>query len=201
MTFKQMIDEFDMRLGDLISGSMPRLYVKRLLNEAQRDIARKTFCLDSTYTTNSVAGQATYGFSNEFAYGGLRMVAYDGDEMVYKPQVFLSTDQGTPAYYYLLEGTLGLYPIPDAAKEIKVVFHEIPPDMTTDGSVSPIPNEYHDLILSYALTHGFRTKGQEDMAQVYRQQYLEGLSDLKDRNAEDQQHQLHRIESMVRKLF
>lgn len=201
MTLKWLLDEFDMRMGELVGGRLTPVYIKRLLNKGQKDIARKTFVLDSTYTTNSVAGTATYGFSNEFALGGIKQVSYDGTEIRPRTSPELDTSQGTPAEYYILEGTLGVYPVPDSAKVIKVLAYEIPDDMTTNGSISPIPDEWQDLILDYALWRGFQALRERDAAMEAKQQYLEGIAELQERQTEEQQHMMYEIKSTVRKIL
>lgn len=201
MKFKEMQDLFDIKFREIVNKSLTPLYIRNQLNQGQTFIASRTLCCDSVYTTNSVAGQATYGLSNEMVYGSIKFVAYAGDELRPVPKPETSLSQGVPREYYLLEKTLGLYPVPASAGEIKVISYEIPPAMTTDGSETPIPLEYHDLIVDYALWKAFQQVGQKEDSMIHRAALMEGIEDMIQRQSEEQMHRSYQVKSMLRRVL
>jgi hypothetical protein len=202
-TFKELVDLFEVEYGEIVPKGMPQAYKKKLINLAQQDIAKRTRILDSQYTTNSVEDQATYGLTNEMAVSGIFRVFFDGTEIWPLSAPIVDTATGAPANYYLLERTIGLYPIPNAdnaSKEIRVYSYEVPSDMTTDAEVSPLPLEYHDLMVKYALARALAVARRFDEAAVYRAEYAEGIADIMDKSTMRQSHRLPHIVSLIRKL-
>lgn len=200
MTFSELIDVFRLKFGEIVPRSVPEPYVKHLINQGAVDIARKTRVLESVYTTNSVADQATYGLSSEFNVGGITLVAYDGTELTPVSQMVLDTSTGTPDRYYMMEGTLGLYPIPNDVKEIKIRMYEIPDAMTSSSEISPIPVEYHDLMIDYALWQAIQTRDPQ-MAEVYHGQYRAGIDELLLAVTHKQEHRLPFVQNLIGKVF
>lgn len=201
MTFKQLIDMFDIEFGEIVPKNMTMLYKKKLINLGQQDIARRTGCLNSVYTTNSVIGTQTYGLSSEMAVNAITLVTYDGAELTPLSRPVVSTASGTPSHYFMLESTLGLAPVPDEVKEIRVIANEIPADMSSDSEISPIPLEFHGLIKDHALWKAFAAFNQLERAAMKRDEYMEGIADLKDKMSGYQIHQLHHVKSLISKVI
>lgn len=196
-TFKQLLDNFDVEFGEIVPQSMPVAYKKKLINMGQSEVARKTKCLDSVYTTNTVDGTQTYGLTSEMAVFSITKVTWDGAEMSPLLEPAHTTESGSPYGYYMLEGTLGLKPAPNQAKVLKVFSIEVPPDMTTDSQLSPLPAEYHHLMKDYALWKAFLAFHKPQEAEFKRRDFLEGVGELKEDMTSDQLHEFPCVQNVV----
>ncbi len=200
MTLSKLRDIFGVEYQEIVHKSLPSAYIEELLNEGARTIARRTRCLDSVYTTNSVIDQGTYGLDTEMQYGGIFKVEYAGEELDYQSSPTSDTSSGTPAAYYMLEGTLGLWPIPTAVAEIKVHAYEVPDDMTADGDTSSLPIEYHRLMVDFALHKAFKRMGNIDMSRTHESEYERGILEMESRSSR-QVHQGGVIKNLTTQVF
>jgi hypothetical protein len=83
---------------------------------------------------------------------------------------------GEPQYYTLSSGTtLRLSPIPDAVYSLTLDYYKAPSALSTDTDVSAIPSDYHDVMISYALSRAYRSEDDMQMSQFF---YAEFMRDL-----------------------
>jgi hypothetical protein len=165
--------------------SVYRLRVQRWLNEAQARIAR-ILELPNQYVTSTittVVGTDTYnlpsdvvrinGVTNASSPNELTYVE-DAADINYNNQAGQSV--GEPQYYTLSSGTtLRLSPIPDAVYSLTLDYYKAPSALSADTDVSAIPSDYHDVMISYALSRAYRSEDDMQMSQFF---YAEFMRDL-----------------------
>jgi hypothetical protein len=165
--------------------SVYRLRVQRWLNEAQARIAR-ILELPNQYVTSTittVVGTDTYnlpsdvvrinGVTNASSPNELTYVE-DAADINYNNQAGQSV--GEPQYYTLSGGTtIQLSPIPDAVYSLTLDYYKAPSALSADTDVSAIPSDYHDVMISYALSRAYRSEDDMQMSQFF---YAEFMRDL-----------------------
>jgi hypothetical protein len=165
--------------------SVYRLRVQRWLNEAQARIAR-ILELPNQYVTSTittVVGTDTYnlpsdvvrinGVTNASSPNELTYVE-DAADINYNNQA--GQGVGEPQYYTLSSGTtLRLSPIPDAVYSLTLDYYKAPSALSADTDVSAIPSDYHDVMISYALSRAYRSEDDMQMSQFF---YAEFMRDL-----------------------
>lgn len=152
-TFKELQDRV---LLNRFDDATYRPLVKDYLNDANRLIHRRLdLPADEAVTTfPTVAGTRDYT-----APAGLRVLDafIDVDpflELLEKESIEVDAraqeDSGRPEVYALSGGKIKLAPLPDAVYTISVRVLAGAPKMTVDGDVPSIPEEYHELLDTYA---------------------------------------------------
>lgn len=129
----------------------------RTINEGLRRFVRETLCLYDTYTTTSVSGTAAYSLpADSLNPPKVHHVMYD--DHVLEPMNYLETrdlnpfltNTGTPLGFYINGNQVYLYPVPDSAKELKIVYYKKPAELSADDDVPEIPEEFHEALANYA---------------------------------------------------
>jgi hypothetical protein len=70
---------------------------------------------------------------------------------------------GRPQFYAITGGQLYLWPKPDADYALKFRYQRLAAPMVDDTDVPEIPDDYHDLLVTYATSRGYRSE--DDAAQ------------------------------------
>jgi hypothetical protein len=113
------------------------------------ELANEARCTENRYTTSSVASQQEYSVAAlaleirrvEYNGKGLQCITLEQYNTMVPPATgTLAT--GTPLYYWLFDEVMGLYPIPDSVKTIKIYTYDFPDALTSSSSL-PIPVCYH----------------------------------------------------------
>jgi len=168
--------------------SVYRARVQRWLNEAQSRIAR-ILELPNQYVTTTittVVGTETYnlpsdvvrinGVTNASSPSELTHVE-DPADIAYNNQAGQSV--GEPQYYTLSSGTtLRLSPIPNAVYSLTLDYYKAPSTLSADTDVSSIPSDYHDVMISYALSRAYRSEDDMQMSQFFYSEFMRDLQML-----------------------
>ena len=181
MNFLEMQDEV---LNHGFDPSYYRNRVKNWLNEAQGRIARfmeiPDFYVTSTVTT--IIGTDTYslpsdvvrinGLTNASSPVELTFVN-DPADIQYANQA--GQGVGEPLYYTLAGSNICLSPVPDAVYTLTLDYYKSPSTLSSDTQTSDIPSQYHDVMISYALSRAYRSEDDPQMSQFF---YAEFTRDL-----------------------
>lgn len=165
-----------------------RARVQRWLNEAQSRIARILELPNQygTATITTVVGTETYnlpsdvvrinGVTNASSPSELTYVE-DPADIAYNNQAGQSV--GEPQYYTLSSGTtIRLSPIPDAVYSLTLDYYKAPSALSADTDVSTIPSDYHDVMISYALSRAYRSEDDMQMSQFFYSEFMRDLQML-----------------------
>lgn len=128
------------------------------LSKACIELSLKAHCIQSTFTTTTVADQQEYELPEHAI--AIKRITYDGKKL--DPFTFreddvvtlnnsTSTDSGTPSYYATWGTSIFLRPIPSDAKTLKIyAFVKAQRIESTTASLE-IPEVYHHDLMDYVL--------------------------------------------------
>jgi hypothetical protein len=126
--------------------------------EAEQELATRTLCIDGRDTSlSTTASTQTYAIPTGFFE--IKRVEYDGTKLQqidFREDDALTiggantTSTGTPAYYFIWNGTLYLRPIPaESSKQIKIYGPKSATVLTTGSSSLSTPAQYHYRLIPY----------------------------------------------------
>jgi len=184
-TYKEEQD----RVLDLISksDSTTRNRVKNWINMGYYDFVLRELWpfRETTGTLALVQGTQEYDLSSNFSTldeQNIISVALQGTsqkKLTYWPFNQLRADkpdfdfegQGTPERYYLKAGSIGFWPVPDAASTVFLDYYKIPTEMVGDDAEPIIPISYREALIHYALAMEHDYNGDPDLAAAARNRY------------------------------
>lgn len=154
---------------------------------AQMLMAAKTFCIQTTYTTTSVASQRQYDFPTKSI--AILRVEYNGKKI--EPNDFDDDDMGTgnnpgttstgtPSSYQIWGSDLYLRPIPDTSALTIKIFSFDEPQTVTAVTELDVPSRYHLGLADYALGCMFGQDKNHVMATKHFDIWDQFIIDVKD---------------------
>jgi hypothetical protein len=165
------------------------------VNDALRDIARRTETLQTIGTVAVVAGTRSYTLNFSPNLFRVHRVEFDpgpGQGPIYPlearnfyelDQVWGSQQAQQRAYpdYWALFGfppglSIYLFPVPSQAGNLNVYYYRLPATATADTDVLEVPEGWWDLVTLYAEVHALRKDADPrftDAAQMYEQKIAE----------------------------
>ena len=152
---------------------------------ASQEMALETKCIERTYTTTTVASTQEYAYPTNVisikrvTYNGAKLAPIDLRRM---DSLTLNTSSttvtGTPDYYAEWNGTLILFPTPDAAQTLKVYsFNE--PQVITVSSTLEIPTAFHGRLVNYILSEMYAKDKDFPSAKYYKDLWLKDIQEVK----------------------
>lgn len=162
--------------------------VKAWINEAQSRIARTVEVreLFTTSTVATVAGTVSYTLPADFiringltngTYGLELRPIIDIDALL--AENMGTTNSGSPSYYSLGPSGLYLSPCPDAVYSLTMTYYKNPVALSANGDISTLPVNYHDLMVSYALSKAYRSEDDPQQSQFYYAEYARDLAQMR----------------------
>jgi hypothetical protein len=189
MNFLEMQNEV---LAHGFQQEVYRARVKNWLNEAQSRIARllELPSLYATSTISAVNGTDTYNLPSDVIRINGVTNATSPLELTYveDPADINYSNQngqnlGEPQYYAFTGTSLRLSPVPNAAYTLTLDYYKAPSALAADGDTSSLPSDYHDVMISYALSRAYRSEDDMQMSQFF---YAEFMRDLQFMGADRQ---------------
>lgn len=175
--------EIQDRTLDLISKSdaTTRNRIKNWINMGQSDFVLRELWpfRETTGTLALVQGTQEYSLSSNFSdidSQNIISVAIQGAsqaKLVYWPFNQLRADkpdfdydaQSIPTRYYIKGGSIGFWPVPNAALTCLIDYYKVPTELSADADTPILPVNYREALMHYALSmeHDFNTDA--DLAQ------------------------------------
>lgn len=169
-----------LRTEVLAYGFDTTVYSSRItnwLNEAQGRVSRMVDvpALHSTGSISTVAGTAAYSLASTFLrmdrvyYTDMEWVIYPMDPGDLRATQYPTNQTGRPEQYAIVQsGTdLQFTPIPDGVYSVQYEYWRRPATLTNDSDTPEIPSDYHDILVSYALSKCYRSEDDAQMSQFY----------------------------------
>ena len=130
-------------------------------------------------TRNAVAGSELYDLPDDFVR--LSLVRYDNDELIRTTRKAVREFDETPQrwephWYYIYNGKLGLYPIPDSNKQIDLYYYES--NVLSDTQASELPAYCDDAITLWAAYKLFLWVRDQQSAFMFRQDFEEEIKQI-----------------------
>jgi len=122
------------------------------LNDGVLDIVARTHCLDGNETETITTGTTEYAISS--AYLTVKGVVYNGVQSLRKGSIEHmgdTTDVGEPAYYFIWDNKLVVYPTPDSGVSgysLVTYFVERPTAIVVGGAVA-VPAQFDRALVLY----------------------------------------------------
>jgi hypothetical protein len=173
----------DIRLEVTTGRADPTVYNARIAswaNEALLRIGRQLRAPENegTATLTTTSGQATVNDPTDIAH--VRSL-FDSQRAIKLQPVQLDDidsawqTTGQP-YAYAVDGaTLRLYPTPNGIYTLQLRYWKLPPKLVADTDVPAIPEEYHSLLVTWALFRFYRNEDDQQQAQSFRAEFYEEL--------------------------
>lgn len=155
----------------------------RWINDAQQRVFRRVAIPDGELTTTIAvtAGDTTY----DLPTGIVRLLSlYDAATQTplvdTHPDLLeqLPTSTGKPHSFAFYGSDLTLYPTPQQAITLTMRYRGMPDLMAADGDLPLLPDEYSDLLVTYARGRLFRAEDDIEMATFYKAEFEEGIREM-----------------------
>lgn len=180
MNYTQLQDEC-LNYG-FAPGYRPRF--QNWLNEAMHAIARRVFIREMVTTADTVvaAGTGTIALPTDFVR--LQDVINRSDASL-QPLAPISQERydglvpqaGPPVYYTLDAAGVLLFPTPSSTITIRVRYYRDFADaLSTD--TPPLPAAHHDVLVSYAVSRGYRSEDDQERANAFMADFERGVAEL-----------------------
>lgn len=171
MTLGEILARVRRKLMEETSGFWSDEELIAEINDGYMDLVTDAKLLADPYTITTVPGQVFYDLPPDFV--ALRSVIYDGADLPQMPYLERSQEEGPPRSFQLIGNKLRIYPVPDDAYELTILYYYRPAPLQNDFDVPEIPEEHHRLLVLYAVAQAL-LKDENPAYVAYEQQYQAG---------------------------
>lgn len=188
MIVSDVVTRVQRQFGDEASVQIDSGDIIRYINDACREIAFQNDLTQATGTMNSVIGTTSYNFPSDLMV--VRTIYFDNLRLDYYPKADYDnyinevdpqeTVAGTPTLFTRWANSFILYPKPDAVKVIKLLYLQVPTQVTVVGDTLPIADLYFSRIVEYCLQQAYQTDEDWEAATQMSGQFSDGLMRLKE---------------------
>lgn len=198
-TLSDLISRTRDRIGEPTEGYWTNREIRGYINEAARDISRRSEALSTDATLSVVAGTTSYTlptnvvkllkpatFTPTGSSARYPLDPVDRSNAISRWGISQDINTGTPCMYTITgyAGTYAMviYPKPSVAGTINYRYAKYTTDLSTtgsqDGSSVDIPFGWEDVAVDYAEYRCWMKRRERDMAAAARQSYDAGLAGL-----------------------
>jgi hypothetical protein len=154
--------------------------LNRFINDAERDIAAKTGCLEHIDTLTTTASTRSVPFSG-YKVKNLEYIPVSGTR-IGLPKITLKhfgrlpLSGATPQYWTQWGGFVLIEPIPASAYTLYATISDYPlVEMSSDTDEPSIPSTYHEDLIWYAVSRCYMRKGRREQAAYAYNRYIEAI--------------------------
>jgi len=154
--------------------------LNRFINDAERDIAAKTGCLEHIDSLTTTASTRSVPFSG-YKVKNLEYIPVSGTR-IGLPKITLKhfgrlpLTGATPQYWTQWGGFVLIEPIPDSAYTLYATISDYPlVEMSSDTDEPSIPSTYHEDLIWYAVSRCYMRKGRREQAAYAYNRYIEDI--------------------------
>ena len=189
MIVQDVIDRVLKQFGDEASVQITQTDIIRWINDGTKEIAIKNNLLQTTALQNVTAGTNTYNFPSDML--AMQAMYYDKLKIAFMKRseydVYVNANDpqevqtGVP-YMWTRWGTqFTLYPKPssDLTNGIKILYIQVPGDVSLPADTLSFSNQYHNRIVEYVLQQCYETDEDWDASTQKQAQFNDGLDTLK----------------------
>lgn len=148
--------------------------------KVQQELNRNADPNEAYDTRSSVAGSELYNLPDDFVR--LSLVRYDGEELTRTTRKTVrefddNPQSGKPEWYYIYNGKLWLYPVPNSAKTIDLYYLES--ILLSTSNDSELPTYCDDAIVLWAAYKLYIGVRDMNSAQIYAQDFNDEIRRLR----------------------
>ena len=154
--------------------------LNRFINDAERDIAAKTGCLEHIDSLTTTASTRAVPFSG-YKVKNLEYIPVSGTR-IGLPKITLKhfgrlpLTGTTPQYWTQWGGFVLIEPIPASAYTLYATISDYPlVEMSSDTDEPSIPSTYHEDLIWYAVSRCYMRKGRREQAAYAYNRYIEDI--------------------------
>jgi hypothetical protein len=154
--------------------------LNRFINDAERDIAAKTGCLEHIDTLTTTASTRSVPFSG-YKVKNLEYIPVSGTR-IGLPKITLKhfgrlpLSGATPQYWTQWGGVVLIEPIPASAYTLYATISDYPLiEMSSDTDEPTIPATYYEDLIWYAVSRCYMRKGRREQAAYAYNRYIEAI--------------------------
>lgn len=154
--------------------------LNRFINDAERDIAAKTGCLEHIDSLTTTASTRSVPFSG-YKVKNLEYIPVSGTR-IGLPKITLKhfgrlpLTGTTPQYWTQWGGFVLIEPIPASAYTLYATISDYPlVEMSSDTDEPSIPSTYHEDLIWYAVSRCYMRKGRREQAAYAYNRYIEDI--------------------------
>lgn len=154
--------------------------LNRFINDAERDIAAKTGCLEHIDSLTTTASTRSVPFSG-YKVKNLEYIPVSGTR-IGLPKITLKhfgrlpLTGTTPQYWTQWGGFVLIEPIPASAYTLYATISDYPlVEMSSDTDEPTIPSTYHEDLVWYAVSRCYMRKGRREQAAYAYNRYIEDI--------------------------
>lgn len=159
------------------------------VNDIQRDICSAQYILETSATTDLVAGTDTYALPSDIQnlisiwINGMKVDPIsmrEAEETIMKIGDVSSQPIGIPQICWIFAETLHIWPIPQtgATAGLKVFYTRFPVKVTTINDTPELDEKYHNIIVNYCLQKAYELDEDWQASQTKASQVTGDLSSL-----------------------
>lgn len=208
MTLDQIYQEIQQRSGDTsLTSTQMNLWVNLAIKQWATEDFPDLITTNSTGTTT--AGTIEYSLPTDYSKilgirigGSASTTEVNAKEYSFLKYENKNTPQGTfdGGYYYYINptnSTYGLIPTPTiTGLPIYLKYQKIPADITSTTDEPPFPENYHELVVFFALKKYWETQDEFDKSIFYDAEYRNMLEKMKTDLMKQSRSQLDRIKDI-----
>lgn len=191
MKVQEVIERVRNTAGDTTALQFTDAQLLTWINDGVRECAVNNNLLQKRATQNSIIGTGTYSLPTDILK--LHSVKYDNEKLrlltleefdkEYAGVGSSTTDKSTPNVGYVWAGSLNIFPIPDAVKQIIIDYLYDAPILLIGNIATdevPLPVGYHSRIVDYCLAQVAQQDDDLERYNLKMQEFITGVQSLKD---------------------
>lgn len=189
-TVQEIITATNRQFGDEAEIQVSSADIIRWINQAQNEIAiSNTTINEGMASANIVQDQDKYALLSDPAFADVarvHTVLYEGRPVknisFQEALVFIgsstSKGSGDPQFYYIKNGTLVFFPIPDhnVTGGLTLHFTKTPKQVVTAGDKLTVPDTFYNAVLQYVIAQAMELDENYQAAQVKLQQFEKSVN-------------------------
>lgn len=169
------------------------------INEAQREIYVKNNLGMTKGTVATIIGTGEYSppanmmrlFSVKYDGSALREITLQDIDNLF-PNYDSVQERGTPTHYWTYADKIDLYPIPDAVKNLTILYNRFPVDIAADDSIPlDLDLKYHNRVLDYCYGQAAQLDGDPTAYTMFMQKFRGDVQSTKDDETEMAQNKVY----------
>lgn len=184
-TFGVLVQEIKRVFGDESGVQLDNTDIQRWANAAQTEIVNNNKAIKAKSTIPSVVGTVNYLFP-DIKIQQIESLHYDNVRLENLPfaeaeRYLISYDpegnqSGTPSFWYEWDGTLTLWPKPDAVKNITLYYTAYPTELTGDTSqYLDVPDKFYNAVVDFCLMKAYEMDEDMQSSQMAEQRFRAAL--------------------------
>ncbi len=186
LTTGDMISRVRVTAGDEAKVLYTDQTIVDWLNDAQRECCVDNLLLQVTATQTTIVGQSGYALPQDILK--LHSIKYDNSKLRVVTQeefdeLYESTgsEQGTPFLANTWANTLTLFPAPDSAKQLQILYIRTPVALSAASLsvASELPASYHRRLVDYALAMVAEQDDDMNRYQIKMDEFRTGVQSIK----------------------